>query len=214
MNAFPPASPGTGTRKIWVKRPGASATLVAVAEDSVVDELRDHVLRKYSNSLGRNFDSPDLGIKIVSRENASRQIAGERLLSPEEPLVPLMETYYPGGQTFEEALIVDIPARRTPKPSPRFYHSGVGEDDSYFPLMPVNVNLGTPPAHAQSTMSSNSGVSTHPAPAISVLTTGKVPALPSPGGRTNRSGRPRPPIVRHKTNSPTLVSSAATVKGW
>jgi osomolarity two-component system, response regulator SSK1 len=203
-----------GQRKIWVKRPGASATLVALAEDSVVDELRDHVLRKYSNSLGRSFDSPDLCIKIASRENASRQIAGERLLSPEEPLIPLIDSYYPGGQTVNEALIIDAPARRTPKPSPRFCHSGVGEEESYFPLMPVNVKGGTPPPNAQSTMPPpNSGVSTHPPPSMSVLTTGKVPPLPSPGGRSGRSSRPRPPLVRHKTGSPTLVSSVVVTKG-
>ena len=49
---MPPA-----TRKIWVKRPGSSATLVQIREDDLVDDVRDMILRKYANSLGRNFDA-------------------------------------------------------------------------------------------------------------------------------------------------------------
>src|ERR1700754_189794 len=46
-------------RKIWVKRPGASATRVEVNEDDLVDNVRDAILNKYANSLGRTIDSPD-----------------------------------------------------------------------------------------------------------------------------------------------------------
>src|SRR5207237_361399 len=36
-------------RKVWVKRAGASATRVEVAEDDLVDNVRDVILRKYAN---------------------------------------------------------------------------------------------------------------------------------------------------------------------
>ncbi|KAF5011789.1 hypothetical protein FDECE_2123, partial [Fusarium decemcellulare] len=69
------------TRKIWVKRPHASPTLVTVNEDDLVDDVRDMILRKYANSLGRTFDSPDLNIRIAPRDQHQ-----ERVLSPEEPM--------------------------------------------------------------------------------------------------------------------------------
>ncbi|QGA16341.1 hypothetical protein EYB26_004008 [Talaromyces marneffei] len=197
-------------RRIWVKRPDASATLVSMPEDSVVDELRDHVLRKYSNSLGRTFDSPDLMVRIVPRATLKGAVAPDRFLSPEESLFDLIDQHYPGGQTVEEALIIEAPTRRTPiKPSPRqsfYYHAEPSEHGEYFPLMPVPISVGTPPGHPTSSSNSSTGAA-HPAPAMSVLTTGKVPPLPSPGSRPSRHPR-RPPFPRHTTASPTLVASA------
>ncbi|KAH8701800.1 putative response regulator [Talaromyces proteolyticus] len=197
-------------RKIWVKRPDASATLVSMHEDCVVDELRDHVLRKYSNSLGKTYDSPDLMVRICPRISSNRPLGPDRILSPEESLFALIDQYYPGGQKMDEALVVEAPQRRTPmKPSPRqsyLYHAEPGEQGEYFPLMPVPVNVGTPPGHPSS--SNNSNVSTHQTPSMSVLTTGKVPPLlPSPGSRPNRHSR-RPPFARHPTNSPTLIAAS------
>lgn len=203
--ALPYHSPAPmAQRKIWVKRPDASATLVSMSEDSVVDELRDHVLRKYSNSLGRTYDSPDLIVRICPRP----PLGPDRILSPEESLFALIDQNYPGGQTMAEALVVEAPQRRTPmKPSPRqsyYYHAEPGEQGEYFPLMPVPINVGTPPAHPSSSSASN--VSAHQTPSMSVLTTGKVP-LPSPGSRQNRHPR-RPPFARHPTSSPTLIGGA------
>ncbi|OJJ41594.1 hypothetical protein ASPWEDRAFT_99575, partial [Aspergillus wentii DTO 134E9] len=204
-NRVATVNPEMVARKIWVKRPGGSATLVPILEDAVVDELRDQVIMKYSNSLGRNFDSPDIVIRIAPREGTNRQPVLDRILSPEEPLMTVIDTYYPGGQKIEEALVIDIPSRKTPKPSPRhsvyYHHSEPGEHGEYFPLMPVNP---TPPTH-QSNSSSN--VNSHPAPSISILSTGMAPPLPSPGSRGTRHGR-RPPLTRHATNSPTLLGQA------
>lgn len=192
-------------RKIWVKRPDASATLVSMSEDSVVDELRDHVLRKYSNSLGRTYDSPDLTVRICPRVPQGP----DRILSPEESLFALIDHHYPGGQTMAEALVVEAPQRRTPmKPSPRqsyYYHAEPGEQGEYFPLMPVPISVGTPPAHPSSSNTSN--VSAHQTPSMSVLTTGKVQPLGSPGSRPKRHAR-RPPFARHPTGSPTLIGPA------
>lgn len=195
------------TRRIWVKRPGGSATLVPCREDAVVDELRDQVIMKYGNSLGRSFDSPDIAIRVSPREGANRPSHSERLLSPEEALSSILDTYYPGGQKIEEALVIDAPSRRTPRPSPRHsiyqhHHSEPGEHGDYFPLMPpVNANAGTPSAHSGAPSASAS------APSISILNSGIAPLLPSPG---SRRARQRPPLTRHKTNSPTILHTQNT----
>ncbi|KAL2818415.1 hypothetical protein BDW59DRAFT_175157 [Aspergillus cavernicola] len=200
---------GMGLRKIWVRRPGGSATLLPTSEDALVDELRDLVVVKYANSLGRTFDSPDIVIRIATREGPTRQSGPDRILSPEEPLCQVVDSYYPGGQSVEEALIIEIPQRRTPKPSPRYpgYHqSEPGEHGDYFPPMPANNNnVPTPPTH----QSASTTASTHPAPSISILTTGHPPTLPSPGGRPRVR---RPPLTRHATNSPTLLGQAPNAK--
>ncbi|KAL6234954.1 hypothetical protein BDW75DRAFT_151529 [Aspergillus navahoensis] len=197
----PTMGSGVGLRKIWVKRPGGSATLLPTSEDALVDELRDQVVIKYANSLGKTFDAPDIIIRIAAREG-TRLPAPDRILSPEEPLWAVVDSYYPGGQTVGEALLIEIPPRRTPKPSPRrnvyFAQSEPGEHGDYFPLMPTNINLSTPPTH-QSAAANSAG--THPAPSISILTTGHAPQVPSPGGRTRTR---RPPLTRHNTHSPTI----------
>ncbi|KKY19654.1 putative response regulator receiver domain-containing protein [Diplodia seriata] len=92
-------------RKIWVKRPGASATLVQIREDDLVDDVRDMILKKYANSLGRSYDSPDVVLRIVSRDPAARPM--ERTLGPEEEMCRTLDEYFPGGQTVDEALIID-----------------------------------------------------------------------------------------------------------
>ncbi|KAL4737731.1 hypothetical protein BDV11DRAFT_191182 [Aspergillus similis] len=200
-NHVPTMGSGMGLRKIWVKRPGGSATLLPTSGDALVDELRDQVVIKYANSLGKTFDAPDIIIRIATREG-TRPPTPDRILSPEEPLWAVVDSYYPGGQTVGEALLIEIPQRRTPKPSPRrnvyFAQSEPGEHGDYFPLMPTNINLSTPPVH-QSAATNSAG--THTAPSISILTTGHAPQVPSPGGRTRNR---RPPLTRHTTHSPTL----------
>ncbi|KAJ6164530.1 hypothetical protein N7470_003202 [Penicillium chermesinum] len=188
ISLTPVAVPSMVQRRIWVKRPGGSATLVPCMEDSVVDELRDQVIMKYGNSLGRTFDPPDILIRILAREGSTRNSCPERLLSPEEVVSSVIDAYYPGGQTIGEALIIDAPSRRTPKPSPRVlhhHHSEPGEHGDYFPLMPTNPKAPTPPTH------SNSGGAN--APSISILKTGpsphsQAPPIPSP------QNAPTPPV--------------------
>lgn len=192
------AAPEMQARKIWVRRPGGSPTLVPILEDAVVDELRDQVILKYTNSLGKTFDSPDIVIRVVPREGLGKQ--PERLLNPEESLAAVVDAYYPGGQRVDEALVIDIPGRRTPKPSPRvYYHNDTAEHD-YFSIVPMNPS--TPPSH---TANSSASANAQATPSISILTTGKAPPLPSPGStRTNRHAR-RPPAIRHTTGSPTIA---------
>lgn len=201
--------PAMVTRKIWVKRPGASATLVTINEDDLVDDVRDMILRKYGNSLGRQFDAPDITLRIVPREKRV-----ERTLGPEEPMSRTLDAYYPGGQSVDEALIIDVPlGRRTPRASPRAgpphathltsaYYDEVRPSDAatdYFgpsvtSALPVTVTAPTTSGHAPHT--------------ISVLNTGQIPQVPSPGGTRSRNYRERPDrprLGRTHTSSPTII---------
>ncbi|KAM0323180.1 hypothetical protein ACHAQA_009030 [Verticillium albo-atrum] len=209
------------TRKIWVKRPGASATLITVNEDDLVDDVRDMILRKYTNSLGRHFDAPDLTLRICPREQ--RQ---ERTLGPEEPMGRTLDAYFPGGQTVDEALIIDIPSRRTPRPSPRgagvhptaiYYAQEDGRPseagEGYFPLVGAipSPNLPVPgiaPPNAQPHAIHVQHVA-HVPHSISVLGTGQIPPIPSPGRSHAYKNRPnRPQLGRTHTSSPTFINGA------
>jgi len=197
------------TRKIWVKRPGASATLVTVHEDDVVDDVRDMILRKYANSLGRQFDSPDLTLRVKPREQV------ERTLNPEESINRILDVYFPGGQTVDEALVVDVPLRRTPRASPRTGPPHAPHLTTYFTEDARPSEAGTdyfgPAAvvatHVPLTVTAPSTGGSH-GHAMSVLTTGQVPQLPSPGGTRSRQYRDRPDrprLGRQHTSSPTIV---------
>ena len=199
-------------RKIWVKRPNASATLVQIGEDDLVDDVRDMILRKYANSLGRSFDSPDVTLRIVPRDAGHGH---ERTLGPEEDMCRTLDAYFPGGQTVHEALIIDVPKRGTPKPSPRVPHYYAYHDDAqhaqteYFPPMPVVQPSPAALAHGAPHPTTHS---------IAVLTNGQLPPLHSPGGASRRphhSNRPR--VLRTHTASPTTMaggipSSATSVR--
>ena len=201
------------SRKIWVKRPGQSATLVTIHEDDLVDDVRDMILKKYANSLGRSFDAPDVTLRIVPREN--RQ---DRTLGPEEPMGRTLDAYFPGGQTVEEALVIDVPLRRTPKPSPKPIGGGYYEQDErrpaeaasdYFPPMPMPAASSPhlPNAVPAAPGSHHSPLTTH---SMSVLTTGHIPSLPSPGAsRRHHSSRPR--MGRQHTSSPTVLVGQAQI---
>ncbi|KIN08081.1 hypothetical protein OIDMADRAFT_99993 [Oidiodendron maius Zn] len=181
-------------RKIWVKRPGASPTLVTVLEEHLVDDVRDMILKKYANTLGGVFDSPDVTLRVVPREN--RQ---ERALGPEEPICQVLDGYFPGGQTVDEALVIDVPLRRTPRPSPqpvpRYYLEEERRPQEaaseYFPPMPVP---SVPSPHLPAAHS------------MSVLTTGHVPTLPSPGTGRRSHHRDRPRLGRQHTTAPAVIS--------
>nr|POF07006.1 oxidative stress response two-component system protein ssk1 [Quercus suber] len=207
-------------RKIWVKRPGASATLVKIKEDDLVDDVRDMILQKYANSLGKTFDAPDMTLRINQRTDHSG-VLHERILGPEEEICRALDACYIGGQTVEEALIIDVPQKRTPRASPRIYqhhnyhpaedHRPHENGTDYFPPMPVVLPSTTP----QTTTSHESRhLHSHPhleqlPRSMSVLNTGQLPPLPSPGA-TRRHREPRPSTRRHPTSSPTLLASINT----
>ena len=210
-------------RKIWVKRPGASATLVSINEDDLVDDVRDFILRKYANTLGRTFDAPDITLKIAPRDLARRNSQAERVLGPEEPISRTLDAYFPGGQSVEEALIIDVPQRRTPKHSPRLPVPYYLADDlrpgesgtEYFPPMPA-AGQHSPnfPLTLSKANSASGGAHHQPVHSIAILNTGQPPPLPSPNSRGIRHphtahlahGSLRPKHVRTHTSSPPILT--------
>ena len=203
---FLPISADMATRKLWVRRPGGSATIVTINEEDLVDDVRELILRKYSNSLGRQFDAPDVTLRIVPREG-QRQ---ERVLGPEEPMARTIDAYFPGGQTVDEALLIDVPHRRTPRVSPRNGppHAQHLTSVSYEDIRPLEAGtdyFGPGAfAHMPVTIAGGANGATH---SISVLNTGQVPQIPSPGGRRQYRDRPeRPRLGRQHTSSPTILN--------
>ena len=205
-------------KKIWVKRPGSSATQVTIKEEDLVDDVRDTILRKYSNSLGRNFDPPDVTLRMVYRKQSARHSNSERTLGPEEPILRLLEIHYPGGQSVEEALIIDVPKRQTPRHSPRMAMQYYLPEDTrphengtdYFPLMP-SAAQHSPHLPTNLPVSSVQGGSHHPPPhSMAILTTGQIPNLPSPGGRARHSSNNRPRYGRQPTASPAVTQGGST----
>ena len=204
-------------RKIWVKRPNAIATQVAINEDDLVDDVKDMVLRKYANSIGKNFDPPDVSLKVIVGPHSSRH-TNERILGPDENISKVLDLHYPGGQTIDEALLIDVPQKRTPKHSPRipvpYYIDDVRPAETgtgYFPPMPA---AGPQSPHLPLNLSATSVArpppNPHPHPhSIAVLETGHVPNLPSPGAisrnrHLDRAARPR--YGRQNTSSPTVIA--------
>jgi osomolarity two-component system response regulator SSK1 len=209
-------------RKVWVKRAGAFATLIQAKEDDLVDDLKDTILRKYGNSLGKQYDAPDITLKLTSRDHSD-----DRILSPDEVAFNAIDKAFPGGQTVDEALTIQVPHRRTPRHSPGshlahhpqpayHYHNDPHPYEpsvDYFPPMPP---VAVSPGYA--------GATSVPVPeprALSVLTTGLVPPLISPGGTRRghhhhqqqqaqqghgHSRQQRPTFVRQHTASPTALS--------
>ena len=206
-------------KKIWVKRPGSSATQVIINEDDLVDDVRDTILRKYLNSLGRNFDPPDVTLRMVYRKQSARPSSTERTLGPEEPMLKLLETHYPGGQSVEEALIIDVPKRQTPRHSPRMAMQYYMPEDcrphengtDYFPPMPLVAQQSPHLPTNLSVASGQGGLHHPPAHSMAILTTGQLPNLPSPGGRARHSQNSRPRYGRQHTSSPTVIQGGAIV---
>jgi osomolarity two-component system response regulator SSK1 len=168
-------------RRIWIKWPNASARLVQICEDDLVNDVREMILNKHANSLGRSFDSPNATLRIVPRDAQRGQ---DRILGPEEKMCRTLDAYFPGGQNVTEALIIDVPQRRTPKPSPRvpIYYDHDHQDDhrnhqtEYFPLVPIIA----PSPTATSSQHDARIPLPHAPHSIAVLNTGQLPPLPSP----------------------------------
>ncbi|KAH0497463.1 hypothetical protein TgHK011_004764 [Trichoderma gracile] len=187
------------TRKIWVTRPKASPTRVTINLNDLVDDVRDMILRKYGNTLGKTFDSPDLSLRIQAREGPEYS-QRSRILGPEEHMGNTIDEYYPGGQTVKEALVIDIPrASTTPRPSPRAplphpgsasaaYYADDGRPsetgEGYFQLVPGNASS---PRLAMAVPAPNGSIP-H---SMTVINSGHLPAIPSPGSARPRTHRDR-----------------------
>jgi osomolarity two-component system response regulator SSK1 len=226
------------SRKVWVKRPHQAATIVLIKEDDMVDEAKEAILSKYRNQLHRHFDAPDITIRISTRGGPV-----ERILNPDEFLCRTLDSHYPGGQSVDEALLIDVPSRRTPRPSPRAHHSHhAGHHErhaynsnyydegsarphesatDYFPPMPP-MNLGQPSplltntSHDSHSHDSRRSHAAHER-AMSVLNTGQVPPLPSPGAVSRRAHlakqHSRPGNARAHTSSPTTLANSVASRG-
>ncbi|KAG0637345.1 hypothetical protein HOY80DRAFT_889858 [Tuber brumale] len=214
--------------RVWVKRPGGSPTIVNVREDDMVDDVRDVVLKKYQNALGKCYDAPDISLRVVPRHSRPRSLdhtpgrsydlqLGERTLNPDETVIRVLDDYFPGGQSIDEALVIEVPSpppvgRRTPRPSP---HHGFGSHHDGHPGVEINDYFSPmpPTGYSQVPPASSSQISLRE-PSIAVLTTGQVPNLPGSPGGTGRRGV-RPNTRRLQTSSPvarplaTEVSSTA-----
>ena len=217
---FTPGLPNMSSmlyRRVWVRRPGSSPTLVKIKEDDLVDDVRDLILNKYANSLGKTFDSPDMLLRIVSRGD-NGQPRTDRVLGPEEQMCRTIDSYFPEGQTVEDALVIDVPSKRTPRPSPRYHqyqNYAIMEDSrpvesgsDYFPPMPAIVH----PTMPQTAGSHDSRPSVHSDHhrSISVLNTGQLPLIPSPGGTRRYPERVhRPRFNRQHTSSPTTIQHSS-----
>ncbi|KAK6542657.1 ssk1 response regulator receiver [Orbilia ellipsospora] len=203
------------TRRVWVKRPGGSPTQVIVAEDDFVDTVRDLCLRKYANALGRQYDSPDLMIRICppakpqsarARQTGPIQPNADRLLLPDEILCQLLDDYFPNGQSSEDALVVEVPQpqrSRTPRPSPgphsMSYAYGQTVHDLQLPgedyFTPVGIVPSMP--HSQpGTVRSAHNLPANPSSLSNYMASSPPP--PSPGHRSLK----RPGPVRMATGSP------------
>ena len=223
LDLFTPGLPNMTNmlqRKIWVKRPGGSATLVQIKEDDLVDDVRDMILRKYANSLGKTFDSPDMLLRIVSRGDHG-QPRTDRVLGPEEAMCRTLDSYFPGGQLVDDALVIDVPPKRTPRPSPRYQYQSypmmedqrpVESGTEYFPPMPAIVHP-VMPGTAGSHDSRPSAHGEHHR-SISVINTGQLPLIPSPGGTRRHPERMhRPRFTRQQTSSPTILQHHSQTNG-
>ncbi|KAL7789088.1 hypothetical protein V8C37DRAFT_387237 [Trichoderma ceciliae] len=192
---FDASSMAETTRKIWVMRPKSSPTLITINPNDIVDDVRDMILRKYANSLGKTYDSPELSLRIHSRDGQHF-----RTLGPEEHIGNTIDEYFPGGQTIKEALVIDIPRNTmTPRPSPRVplqpgsasaaHHtedvrpSETGE--GYFP--PVPGNAASPRLPIGGPTQPNGSIP-H---SMTVINSGHLPPIPSPGGTRPRSHKDR-----------------------
>jgi osomolarity two-component system response regulator SSK1 len=202
-------------RKLWVKRSGAAPTLVLLNPDHLVDEAKELILRRYQNSLGRQFDAPDVTLRLVARGSHT-----EQTLSPDEVLWEILDKTFPGGQKMDEALIIHVPTRRTPRHSPllhapqqlpTYYYSDDNRPHEngtdYFPPM-ANLPIPSPSQN----LNTHYNASEQPR-AMSIITTGQMPPLISPGGTRrphnhgslNRANRPQ--FARHNTTSPSVGSA-------
>jgi osomolarity two-component system, response regulator SSK1 len=119
-----------------------------------------------------------------------------------------LDVYYPGGQTIDEALIIEVPQRRTPRPSPRpgNHHQSYYVQDPYRPDDAAREYFPPMAVHSPHLPHIPTLPPQHPTNSIAILTSGQLAPLPSPGAHGSR--RPaRPKYPRQHTSSPTIMHS-------
>lgn len=142
--------------KVWVRRPHSSPTRIQIpsvstpngsraieldiSDDFLVDDLREEILNRYPQSLGKHHDSADLTIHI-----------GERVLAPDESVVKILTEEYPDGQKSSGAWTIITSGGRDNYTKWWLQTGGINdlrgthqaiEQQEYFPYTPHTV---TPP---------------------------------------------------------------------
>ena len=107
----------TTTREI-ATTPSTRNFDVELTEEFLVDDLREEILKRYPQSLGKHHDAADLSIRIPLRRQDSSttnpstvpsaaadstEIGPGRLLSPDENVIKILKEEYPDGQKSTEA---------------------------------------------------------------------------------------------------------------
>lgn len=195
-----PAAEVMAAHKVWVKRPNASPTAVTISELEIVDDVREAILIKYHNTLGRFYDAPDILLRIIPRGNSRSRSLLERILNPDEIAVRLMDEYYPGGQAADEALVIEVPQRRTPpaRPSPNHTQSYTyGSEPVHVPV--EGQDYFSHPVGSGHSQGTPGGGSTQHLGQAPINQVSQIPG--SPGRRPQHRPTMRP---RMNTSSPTL----------
>lgn len=84
---------------------------VELTADFLIDDLREAILKKYPQSLGKHHDSADLSIQIPTRRNNSDDsdgstVEGQRILRPDESVIKILTEEYPDGQKSDDAWLI------------------------------------------------------------------------------------------------------------
>ena len=109
--------------KVWVRLPTGSPTRLTLVpngyssdesspESIIVDDLRDAILIKYPNALGRLYDTADIQLRLISRPmngNAGGSSIDEIALGLDDSVIQILNQFYPGGQRATEAFIIHVP---------------------------------------------------------------------------------------------------------
>jgi osomolarity two-component system, response regulator SSK1 len=185
-----------------VARDGPRSVEVELTDDFLVDDLREAILKKYPQSLGKYHDAADLSIRVPPRRHeGDGKVTDEigRVLLPHEHVAQVMREEHPNGQKSSEAWTIitnggrdsytrwwlqtggvamdQLPLRHSPgqlMPNTGGSFSSDPAHQEYFPYIPHTAV--TPPGEVPRSRTSGSMVS---------------------GGRTQQ----RPPL---RSNRPTL----------
>lgn len=128
--------PDATRRRIWIMRAGGTPTTIMIERDYLVDDVKQAVVAKFPQTLGRVFDASDLSIKmnLESRSHALKKPLPSPLqlllllrpgrlspdrrhaaafllvnLKPDQNVWGLVDQYFPKGMTMEDAFLVEAP---------------------------------------------------------------------------------------------------------
>ena len=172
-----PIKQSTGPKRVWVKRPNATATTVFISENDIVDDFKGLILRKYPTTLARACDPADLVIKCpIPKRNSTIILSNadhlgkanlnelsefdELILQPDESIYRIVEQHFPTGMAMKDAFIIDfnelvgssnadiaMPSPIRPSPPDNLLHSSATTNT--VSLLPPPVPQKNSPHHHQ-----------------------------------------------------------------